>query len=239
MTKHIDKMSRIGLKAARSLMTTYSGSTNNLGQYNAPAEFCPFARYIFCDFNNPYRTLDGTCNNKQHTWWGQSVTPFRRLLPPAYEDGLESPRLRSVTGSLLPNPRKIAILFDQPNKAAGHVTALFPHFAQFIDHDITLTSLISDQDGKPIKCFCDQHDADCINIEVPADDKFNTDERCMVTPRSTPSYRQFNCPLGAREQLNMLTHWLDLSQTYGNDVQKNIKLRLHKGGQLNSSVFDL
>lgn len=208
-----------------------------LDQYTAPAEFCPYVRPIFCDFNNPYRTIDGSCNNKCNTWWGQSVTPFRRLLAPAYDDGLDAPRKRSVTGSLLPNPRKIVLLLDQPNSATGRVSALLAHFAQFVDHDITLTALISDQDGNPIKCFCDRQDADCINIEVPADDKFNTDERCMVTPRSTPSYQKFNCPLGPREQLNLLTHWLDLSQTYGSDVQKNSKLRLFSGGQLNSSVW--
>lgn len=200
-------------------------------------EYCPNARQLICDFNYPYRTLDGSCNNKFHPWWGQSVTPFRRLLPPVYDDAIDAPRQRSVTGSLLPNPRKIALLFDQPKPGAtGHVSTLFAHFAQFVDHDITLTSLTSDQDGNPIKCFCDRKDIDCINIEVPASDKFNADERCMVTPRSMSSIRKFNCPLGAREQLNMLTHWLDLSQTYGNDAQKNFNLRLHLRGQLNSSV---
>ena len=218
-------------------MSSYSVGSNNLGQYKAPAEFCPFARQIYCDFANPYRSLDGACNNRNHIWWGQSVTPFRRLLAPAYDDGIDAPRTRSVTGSKLPNARQIALLIDQPNKATARVSVIFAHFAQFVDHDISLTSLISDQDGKPIKCFCDRLDADCINIEVPFNDKFNKDERCMVTPRSTPSYRKFNCPLGAREQLNLLTHWLDLSQTYGNDVLMNFKLRLHMRGQLNSSVY--
>lgn len=202
-------------------------------------DYCPNARQIYCDFNYPFRALDGSCNNKLHTWWGQSATPFRRLLPPVYDDTLDAPRQRSFTGSSLPNPRKIALLFDQPrpDRSKSHVATLFAHFAQFVDHDITLTALTADQDGQPIKCFCDRKDVDCINIEVPSIDKFNTDERCMVTPRSSASTRKFNCNLGAREQLNLLTHWLDLSQTYGNDAQKNFALRLHQRGLLNSSVI--
>lgn len=34
-----------------------------------------------------YRTLDGSCNNIQHSSWGRSLTPFQRLAPSAYADG--------------------------------------------------------------------------------------------------------------------------------------------------------
>lgn len=37
----------------------------------------------------------------------------------------------------------------------------------------------------------------------------------MVTPRSAATFKRLDCRLGQREQLNMLTHWLDMSQTYG------------------------
>lgn len=213
----------------------YSGS---LEKYTAPSKFCPYASQPYCNFNSPYRTADGSCNNKNNPWWGKSISPFKRLLAPVYDDGLEKPRSRSMNGERLPNPREIALRLDQPNpkREHGHVTTLFTHFSQFIDHDITLTSMTSDQDGNPIKCFCDREDLDCINIEIPLKDKHNTDERCMVTPRSTPSYRKFNCNLGAREQLNILTHWLDLSQTYGNNAEKSFKLRLYSYGLLNTSV---
>lgn len=33
-----------------------------------------------------YRSIDGTCNNLNHTW-GVAMKPFRRMLPPDYADG--------------------------------------------------------------------------------------------------------------------------------------------------------
>ena len=42
-------------------------------------------------YNHKYRTFDGTCNNLQHPMWGASLTPFKRLLPPRYENGFNTP----------------------------------------------------------------------------------------------------------------------------------------------------
>ena len=61
-------------------------------------------------------------------------------------------------------------------------TNLLPHFAQFVDHDITLTALTSNDNGQPIKCSCNnkEENVDCINIPMPKDDKWNRDQECMV-----------------------------------------------------------
>ena len=72
---------------------------------------------------------------------------------------------------------------------------------------------------------------------MPKDDRINIDQRCMVTPRSSASYKHKNCRLGHREQLNLLTHWLDLSGVYGNDIKKSISLRSLSDGLLNSSMI--
>ena len=50
-----------------------------------------------------YRTIDGSCNNKNQTLWGRANTPLQRLLPSQYEDGLEKPRI-----SNLPSPRAVS-----------------------------------------------------------------------------------------------------------------------------------
>ena len=64
-----------------------------------------------------YRNLDGTCNNLEKTSWGSSntalqvlrllstrpVTTPQRLLPPEYEDGVETAR-----SSGLPSPRVVS-----------------------------------------------------------------------------------------------------------------------------------
>ena len=55
-----------------------------------------------CDHTTKYRTLTGWCNNLLFPEYGKSIRAFTRLLAPAYDDGLMSPRSRSVTGSPLP-----------------------------------------------------------------------------------------------------------------------------------------
>ena len=39
-----------------------------------------------------YRTSDGVCNNLKNTTYGATTTPFRRILPADYEDGVSVPR---------------------------------------------------------------------------------------------------------------------------------------------------
>ena len=39
-----------------------------------------------------YRTSDGVCNNLKNPTYGATTTPFRRILPPDYEDGVSVPR---------------------------------------------------------------------------------------------------------------------------------------------------
>lgn len=241
-SRNIHKMSNIALRASSRIANmqgynNYDKRYEVVQNYKAPNNFCPYIKKPYCDSAYPYRNADGSCNNIANSWWGKSESPFKRILRPVYDDGLNEPRSKSVTGRHLPNPRKIAMQVHFPRGLNGHVSNMFPHFSQFIDHDITLTALTSDEDGVPIKCFCNNLDNDCINIPIPFDDHINKDQRCMVTPRSSASFKKFNCNLGAREQLNLLTHWLDMSQTYGNNLKKNLELRLLYGGLLNSSVI--
>ncbi|KAG8309246.1 hypothetical protein J6590_090756, partial [Homalodisca vitripennis] len=42
-------------------------------------------------FHSKYRTIDGTCNNLQHPRRGASLTGFRRILKPIYENGFSTP----------------------------------------------------------------------------------------------------------------------------------------------------
>lgn len=48
--------------------------------------FCPFQQPVRCDPKETYRRFDGSCNNLEVPWWGQSDTPYKRWLNPAYSD---------------------------------------------------------------------------------------------------------------------------------------------------------
>lgn len=231
----VDKLSKIALKVARAIKA--ANEEDNVEHYRAPNDFCPYTRLPYCDPTSQYRSEDGSCNNLKYTWWGMANTPFKRLLEPAYNDGLDEPRTQSVIkGNPLRNARSIALVLNQPRDSMDTIhTNLVPHFAQFVDHDITLTSFVTHMNGSSIECKCGSKHPDCINIPTPLRDSQNYDQECMVTPRSSASFTYFNCDLGAREQFNTRTHWLDLSQLYGVDLATSLQLRLFKGGKMRSS----
>ena len=93
-----------------------------------------------CDHTTKYRTMTGWCNNLDFPEYGKSVRAFTRLLAPAYDDGLMSPRSRSVTGSPLPSPRLISVNIHN-DVSTPHVrySLMMMQWAQFVDHDITHT----------------------------------------------------------------------------------------------------
>ncbi|KAM3174239.1 hypothetical protein ACTXT7_010944 [Hymenolepis weldensis] len=42
-------------------------------------------------FHMRYRSIDGSCNNLKYPKWGSALSPFYRLLPPVYENGVNQP----------------------------------------------------------------------------------------------------------------------------------------------------
>ena len=42
-------------------------------------------------FHLRYRSIDGSCNNLKFPKWGSALSPFYRLLPPVYENGVNQP----------------------------------------------------------------------------------------------------------------------------------------------------
>jgi hypothetical protein len=103
------------------------------------------------------------------------------------------------------------------------------YFGQYIDHDATLTAQSIYADGFRKLCKCNSYDADCFNIPIPSGDYTNNDQACMSFVRSMPSVNMFNCFLAPREQLNVHTSWIDLSQLYGYYPELADKLRGENG----------
>ncbi|KAL3199555.1 hypothetical protein MRX96_001320, partial [Rhipicephalus microplus] len=240
----------IGLEATRELARRFNlDSTqgrDGLQRFNIQntviADACP--KIPRCP-STKYRSADGLCNNLRNREWGKSLTAFERFMPPNYADGLTLPRV-SIDGSPLPNPRVVSVSADPdadfPNQRN---TLMLMQFAQFVDHDLTLTGVSRFRNGSAITC-CDEelmanpskrHYA-CMPIELPADDHFYAQFRlrCLEFVRSVPAPRP-KCTLGPREQLNQLTAYMDASNIYGSTEEEAKSLRSFRDGRLASTFF--
>ena len=176
-----------------------------------------------CDPTTPYRTLTGHCNNLRNPSLGQSLTTFARLLPPVYEDGVSKPRVTSITGAPLPNPRVVStVIHPDISNLHNRYTLMVMQFAQFLDHDLTMTPIHKGfAESIPSCRSCDSARTvhpECNPFPVPPGDHFyptineTTGNRlCFPSMRSLPGQQH----LGPREQVNQNTAFLDASVIYG------------------------
>ncbi|KAL3279197.1 hypothetical protein HHI36_016710 [Cryptolaemus montrouzieri] len=190
-----------------------------------------------------YRRIDGACNNIKHSTWGSHLSPYSRLLPPSYKDGVWSPRVSERLGEPLPSPRRISVaLFNDENVYQSEHTLLVMQFGQYLAHEITQSVDTSFRNGSAIAC-CEpdgsapldpryRHDA-CLPIDIPSDDPFYSvfKQGCINFVRSALSPRQ-DCTLGYSQQMNKVTHFIDGSSIYGSTTEQTGELRSFEGGKL-------
>lgn len=217
----------------------YNETTKNLMAmyYEVPEAYCPSHTYNYykCDDKYQYRNYDGSCNNLYVPWWGKRETPYERIIAPEYQDKINSPRALGADYYPLPNPREVAMKIHSSRRTFPETTQFLTFFGQHIDHDLVLTSRSAYQGGSEKKCSCGTSDRDCFNIPVPYDDYYNQDQKCFPFTRSSAASKNFDCKFSYREQLNSVTHWLDLSNIYGSSVHQAKKLREFKHGLLRTS----
>ena len=71
---------------------------------------------------------------------------------------------------------------------------------------------------------------------MPSGDTAMGSQSCIQFTRSSPSFQSVDCVNQTyREQLNLLSSYLDLSQVYGSNVNISNSLRLFSSGQLKTS----
>jgi len=194
---------------------------------------CPWTttRRPRCNNNSRFRTVDGSCNNKQNPLFGLSGTPFQRIRHPTYPLNDNTPRT-ATNGGQLPSARVVSqTVFNKGDRRDDQgISAMFMQVGQFIDHDLTHTPVgaptpqccLPDSRDRdwiyPRDPFNDQRDV-CFPIEVLRGDSFwgRRGRRCMHLARSEPAPTVYPavCEAGRWEQENALTHWLDGSQIYG------------------------
>jgi len=164
-------------------------------------------------FPREYHPIHGVNNNERYPAVGAAQTPLVRIAPSAYEDGIEAP-----AGASRPGPREVSNAVcaqseRQPNSA--NASDMLWQWGQFLDHDIDETPA-----SNPPESF---------DIPVPAGDPFfnpfNTGTQVIALNRSEAVYDGD----GVRQQINVITSYIDASNVYGSEDERAEALRTHDG----------
>ena len=189
-----------------------------------------------------YRTYDGTCNNLFYPLAGAALTPFPRLLPAEYEDGVATPvgHEQAVNGSHASPPWPSARIVSwkvvrnssltKPPVTAG-ITHMVMQWGQFLDHDVDLSPVFN------ADCGGCTYTRQCSPIHVNTDDDTFGDgstnaAQCLGFSRSIPACLVDRVRGLARNQINQVTSYIDASQVYGSSRELALSLRSRAGGLL-------
>ncbi|KRZ83387.1 Peroxidasin -like protein [Trichinella sp. T8] len=190
-------------------------------------------------FHRKYRSYDGSCNNFEHPLRGASLTSFKRLLPPIYENGFDQPvgwrKGKLYYGYPKPNVRTVSQMLISTKQVTNDTeySHMLMQWGQFLDHDLTLTvnapSILQFQTGVDCKRTC-QNRPPCFNIEIPPNDRRIKYGVCMEFERSSAVCGSGDTSvlfdtLQHREQLNVLTAYIDASNVYGSEEADALNLR--------------
>ncbi|KAL5280951.1 PXDN family protein [Megaselia abdita] len=179
-------------------------------------------------FHAKYRTIDGTCNNLNNPTWGASLTAFRRIEKPVYENGFSMPvgwsKGKLYNGYEKPLARLIStkLISTKEITSDNKITHMTMQWGQFLDHDLdhAIPSVSSETwDGIDCKKTC-EYAAPCFPMDVPQNDPRVLNRRCIDFVRSSSICGSgmtsvFFDSVQQREQINQLTSYIDASQVYG------------------------
>lgn len=225
------------LQTSRGLPLISVDQTQHLGRA------CPRpGRPLACSAGQ-YRSLSGHCNNVQNPDWGAMFTALVRYAPARYADHVSRPmrsartQLKSTTTSthlVLPSARAISTAIRETSatsKQHSHLTTMLAFFAQLVAHDASHTSQYVMEFGNwtPLKCcgHASPH-PECMAIELGP-------SYCLDYVRSLPA-SQPGCNLGPRDQLNLVSSYLDASWLYGSSEELGARLRRFSGGRLKTTT---
>jgi peroxidase len=178
---------------------------------------------LVIDFPEEFRTIDGTDNNQGNAEWGASEIMQLRLTSIDYADGTDAP-----SGANRASARAVS------NAVAAQVGSIVSdrgasdylwQWGQFVDHDIDETPA-----ADPAEAF---------NIAVPAGDP-DFDPQGTGTVEIGMSRSDYEHEDGVRQQLNVITSYIDASNVYGSDETRAFALRTLDGtGRLKTSEGNL
>ena len=197
----------------------------NIYEVNASPAFLRRGTVGNLDSTNFY-TLNGTNNNLNNFNYGSVNNNLLNLAPLDYGDRISSPG-----GVNRPNSRVISNSLSQQNEIIESdrgITNFSWAFGQFIDHDIILTP---------------EAEGSLVEIAVPIGD-LNLDPqgtgRVTIPLDRTAFTSGTGTSIENPAQIpNQITAWLDGSNIYGSDAERNEYLRSHSGGLLKVSAGNL
>lgn len=176
----------------------------------------------------PPRSIDGSGNNPFDPDLGSTESQLRRVASSDYGDGVSTlagvgrPSARWVSNTVHAQAGSI------PN--AARATDYLWQWGQFLDHDIDLTPAHDPAEEAPI-------------LMPPGDpffDPFATGSETMALLRSIYDPATGTGPGNPRQQLNLISAWIDASNVYGSDATRASALRTNDGtGRLATSAGDL
>ncbi|MCA8998627.1 MAG: VCBS repeat-containing protein [Planctomycetaceae bacterium] len=220
MTRSRHSVARIGrgeMFEDRVLLSSVSGQPGRDAPEMMPPGSDPFSEF---------RTVDGTGNNLANSEWGSTNEQLLRLAEASYADAI------SAIDYSLPSPREISNAFaaqtSLPPNAEG-LSSFVWMWGQFLDHDIDLTTAADPSEP--------------IAIDVPAGDPFfdpfNIGTVTIDTERSLYDLNTGTDAANPRQQVNVITAFIDGSVVYGSDQDTADSLREFSGGRLRVSDGNL
>nr|XP_021196176.2 peroxidase isoform X2 [Helicoverpa armigera] len=200
----------------------------------------------FCT-KSRYRAIDGSCNNLERPAWGMPQTPYGRLAPYNYADGVNAfPRSRS--GRPLPNVREISLrLFPDKQLIDPVWTLMTQQWGQIITHDMSLTAGVVQSHKELVTC-CDDNgrltpdvttNPVCAPLLIPPNDPVHGPQgtQCMNFVRTgTTRDRGCTSPNAPAEPITTVTAFMDLSLVYGSSAGQANPVRAFQGGRLLTTV---
>ncbi|XP_069800888.1 myeloperoxidase-like [Dendropsophus ebraccatus] len=181
-----------------------------------------------------YRTFTGECNNRRFPDFGVSNRPYTRLLPAQYEDGRGLPQgwteNRPINGFTLPLARAVSnqvIRFPEREQTLDRQRSLmFMQWGQWIDHDLDLAPETPSRSTFLQGIDCDHscvRAPPCYPLRIPPNDpRISNRSDCIPLFRSSPAFQRGST---IREQMNVLTSYIDASQIYGSTNELARRLR--------------
>jgi peroxidase len=176
----------------------------------------------------PPRSIDGAENNANDPDLGAADSQLRRMVGSDYGDGAWT-----LAGAGRPSPRWVSNSVHAQSDSipnAANATDFLWQWGQFLDHDIGLTP--------------EHHPLEDAPISMPAGDPFfdpfHTGTVTMGLSRSIYDPTTGTDATNPRQQLNLITAFIDASNVYGSDAARAAALRTNDGtGRLATSAGNL